>query len=168
MFYSWFCLFVFSDICFILTSIFSFYLQLENPNKRLRISIIQTPKKTGPERVPAKKLAMLTPPNLNQFSIVWVKVRGYKDWPGVIEAEIRGRYRIHFFGDYTTFTVTRNKITNFYEGFGIFKHTFDDPKLKKAVQEACICMMSKTDKCPDYCSVCAIVKRTIVKRTIEN
>lgn len=110
-------------------------------------------------RVPAKKLALLTPPNLNDFSIVWVKVRGHKDWPGVIENQVRGRYKIHFFGDYTTFIVTKNKITNFYEGFGLFKHTFEDVKLKKAVQEACICMMNEANRSPDHCLVCAIVNR---------
>lgn len=119
-----------------------------------------TPKRSARKRVYASKLALLMPPNLSQFGIVWVKVRGYKDWPGVIEAEVKGCYRIHFFGDYTTAVVKRNKITNFYEGFGIFKHTFDDPKLRKAVQEACICMMNESYKSPNFCLVCAIANKT--------
>lgn len=73
-------------------------------------------------------LALITPPDLSQFAICWIKVRGFKDWS--IEQCVNGKYVIHFFGDYTfSQPVSRNKITNFYEGFSIFKHTFDDPKL---------------------------------------
>lgn len=145
-------------------TISTFYLQPKNPNKRhCSNTIVPTPKRRVPaiKRVPVNKLAMLTPPNLDRFSIVWVKVRGYKDWPGVIEEEIKGRYKIHFFGDYSTIIVTKKTVTNFYEGFGLFKHTFDDLKLKKAVQEACICMMRKAKTNPDHCLVCDIANKTV-------
>lgn len=97
---------------------------------------------------------------MSRFSIVWVKVRGYKDWPGVIENEVDGSFHIHFFGDYTTQIVKQNRITNFYEGFILFQSTFDDVKLKKAVQEACLCMMDQSKpKHPNECAVCEIVNR---------
>lgn len=102
------------------------------------------------------QLALITPPDLSPNAICWVKIRGYKDWPGVIEEEIHGSYRIHFFGDYSRSVVGKNKITNFYEGFSLFQHTFDDSKLNKAIKEACICLMNPL---PGSCLVCAIVTR---------
>lgn len=101
------------------------------------------------------QLALLTPPDLSLYAICWIKVRGFKDWPGVIEEYIGGSYRIHFFGDYKTTTVSKNKITNFYEGFSLFQHTFNDSKLKKAIQEACICLMKVPN--PTSCLVCSIL-----------
>lgn len=116
-------------------------------------------KKSTIKRIPRKsQLPLITPPDLSQYAICWVKIRGYKDWPGVIENHVNGGYEIHFFGDYTTSIVSRSKITNFYEGFSLFKHTFDAPKLKKAIQEACICLMS--DPSPSSCLVCSILKKT--------
>lgn len=102
---------------------------------------------------------ILLPPNLSVNSICWIKIKGYKDWPGVIEDEDNGIFKIHFFGDYTYGYVTRSKITNFYEGFGIFSHTFEARGLKKAIQEACICLMNNPN--PDHCFVCAILARAL-------
>ena len=85
------------------------------------------------------KLALITPPDLSENAICWVKIRGFKDWPTVIERCVNGSYEVHFFGDYTRATVGRAKITNFYEGFSLFRHTFDEPKLNKAIKEASIC-----------------------------
>lgn len=99
------------------------------------------------------QLALVTPPDLSKNAICWVKIRGYKDWPGVLEEEINGNYRVHFFGDYTRSVVKKNKITNFYEGFSLFKHTFDNPKLNKAIKEACICLMNDPE--PQNCLVCS-------------
>lgn len=101
------------------------------------------------------KLALITPPDLSLYAICWVKIKGFKDWPGVIEDYVKGRYKIHFFGDYSTAVVGKSKITNFYEGFGLFNHTFDDIKLKKAINEAGICLMGNST--PTSCLVCSIL-----------
>ena len=65
-------------------------------------------------------------------------------------------YKVHFFGDYTRATVGRAKITNFYKGFSLFRHTFDEPKLNKAIKEASICLMS-AQQSPPFCFVCSIL-----------
>lgn len=102
------------------------------------------------------KLSLITPPDLSLFAICWVKVRGFKDWPGVIESRNdKGQYIIHFFGDYTTTTVTKSKITNFFKGFSLFNKTFDAPLLKKAITEACICLTKNIS--PSSCVVCDII-----------
>lgn len=132
--------------------------QPTNPKKQKQLKNDKISKKRKPASSCGQQFAVVTPPDLNQFSIVWVKIRGYKYWPGVIEKEIKGSYKIHFFGDYTNATVKKNRLTDFYEGFGLFKYTFDDVKLKKAIQEACICMMNQT-KQPDSCLVCQIVNK---------
>lgn len=136
------------------------------PNKRMRTGDVVMEMKERKKKATTKRtkrqsnhLALITPPDLTQYAICWVKIRGYKDWPGVIESHVNGKYSVHFFGDYTTSVVARGKITNFYEGFSLFCHTFDAPKLQKAVQEACICLMQNDN--PDSCYVCAIMKRII-------
>lgn len=125
------------------------------PSKRMRYDD-ETSAATTTRKKRKMSLSLITPPDLNRFAICWVKIRGYKDWPGVIEDCVNGKYIIHFFGDYSISTpVTRYKITNFYEGFSLFKHTFDDHKLRKAVQEACICLMNEPS--PSSCLVCSIL-----------
>lgn len=76
-------------------------------------------------------------PSLHRFELVWAYLKGFPSWPGVIE-EItpKGKYRIHFFGDYTRADVTRRCIINFFEGFNQFTCNFGNIKLKKAVEEA--------------------------------
>lgn len=111
---------------------------------------------------------MITPPDLTLFAICWVKVRGYKDWPGVVEEHSpNGKYGIHFFGDNSRAYVNKKQITNFYEGFGLFKKTFDDMLLKKAIQEAVICLSSNTT--PTSCFVCDIIehKRKMYKNKVN-
>lgn len=87
-----------------------------------------------------RKQSMLVslPPALRQYELVWAKVKGYSLWPGIIEAETpKGRYRIHFFGDYSSCDVSKNKIVHMMEGFNTFL-TVDihNPKLNKAINEA--------------------------------
>lgn len=114
-------------------------------------------KKKRVNRKKVKSLSLVTPPDLSQYAVCWVKVKGYTDWPGVIERITNdGKYEIHFFGDYTTSIVTKSKITNFFEGFSLFSSTFDAPKLNKAITEAGICMM-KNPK-PETCYICEILK----------
>lgn len=70
-----------------------------NPNKRSRLEGRKISKRKNKKRAPTRGLQLqsITPPDLSRFSIVWVKVRGYKDWPGVIKNEVDGSFRIHFF-----------------------------------------------------------------------
>lgn len=111
-----------------------------------------------PAKVTRKnKLALTTPPDLSEHAICWVKIRGYKDWPAVIERCVNDIYEVHFFGDYTKAKVGRTKITNFYEGFSLFHKTFDTPKLAKAIKEASICLMNATPQNPSFCYVCSIL-----------
>lgn len=107
-------------------------------------------------KVKQRCLGLITPPDLTQYAVCWIKIKGFCDWPGVIESHAAGEYSIHFFGDYTTAVVKRSKITNFFEGFSLFSHTFDKPNLKKAIQEACICLMKNST--PDSCFVCNIIE----------
>lgn len=143
-----------------------------HPNKRMRIDdgkkdeLVSVKEKTQENEVQRKKknaksrekkvrqIPLITPPDVSMFAICWVKVRGFRDWPGVIENCVNGKYTIHFFGDYTRSTVTKKALTNFYEGFSLFSHTFEKPELSKAIKEACICLMKTPN--PSTCLVCEI------------
>lgn len=119
--------------------------------KRIReLNVEKTPAKQvrrKPRSVCKKRsLAVIAPPDVSPYSICWIKIRGYNDWPGVIEREINGKYEIHFFGDYSRAIVGKAKITNFFEGFSLFHNTFDAPLLKKAIKEACICLIKTIKK----------------------
>lgn len=113
---------------------------------------------------------LISPPNLSTYAISWIKIRGYKDWPGVIEGcNSKGQYEIHFFGDYSRGTATKSKITNFFEGFSLFNDTFDDTKLSKAIKEACLCLSRNPH--PTSCVVCDMLnfKRNLkTKKTLSN
>lgn len=136
---------------------------MPNDDDSLKIKRLKTEPKTSTGKkivkkrkvIPKHQLALLTPPDLSMYAICWIKVRGYKDWPGVIENFKNGKYDIHFFGDYTTARVNKSQITNFYEGFNLFNSTFDDILLQKAIQEACICLMGASS--PSVCYVCSII-----------
>lgn len=133
------------------------------PNKRARVEVQEicvTSSKPSNKRGKKKQgkkvsqLSLITPPDLSTFAICWVKLRGFNEWPGVIESCVNGKYNIHFFGDYTRSTVNKKAITNFYEGFSLFSHTFEKLKLSKAIKEACICLMRQPN--PTVCLVCEI------------
>lgn len=53
-----------------------------------------------------------------KYEVVWAHVKGFPNWPGIIEEETpKGKYKIHFFGDYSTSDVGKNKIMHLLEGF---------------------------------------------------
>lgn len=131
-------------------------MQNPTPSKRMKIDS-QVKPVTKTKVIRRNKLALMTPPDLSEYAICWVKIRGFKDWPAVIERCVNGSYEVHFFGDYTRAKVGRNKITNFYEGFSLFHATFDAPKLSKAIKEASICLMSSQQQNPPFCFVCSIL-----------
>lgn len=77
--------------------------------------------------------------------IYWVKLKGYCAWPGVIESVDRGRFCVHFIGDYTKSSVTQSNIfADFENGFLVYN---DGPKtngkLAKAVMEASLFYSSR-------------------------
>lgn len=82
-----------------------------------------TPKRmrfTVPTKTPKKRIIQLqvSLPCFHVNELIWAYVRGYPSWPGVIESiTARGKFLIHFFGDYSRAEVTKSCITNFYEGF---------------------------------------------------
>lgn len=94
-------------------------------------------------------------PNFHINELVWAHVRGYPFWPGVIEKITpKGKYLVHFFGDYSRSELGKSRITNFYEGFNRYSTNFGNIKLKKAVEEARIFLISNIQ--PNACMVCMI------------
>lgn len=78
-----------------------------------------------------------------KYDLVWARVRGFCHWPGVIEDLLQnGKYRIHFFGDYSRADVTRKNIVNYFEGFNDFSCNFGRVHLQKAVKEASFFMFN--------------------------
>lgn len=77
-------------------------------------------------------------PSLRKYEMIWAHIKGYPNWPGIIEEETpKGKYRIHFFGDYTTSEVTKNKIMHLMEGFNKFTTVVaPTAQLTKAITEA--------------------------------
>lgn len=86
--------------------------RLTNPKEGSSNSDVLKPK-SKPRRTNCKKVpstAMRLKPSLRRFEMVWAHIRGYKNWPGIIEEETpKGKYKIHLFGDYSTSEVGKNK-----------------------------------------------------------
>lgn len=89
--------------------------------------------------------------------MVWAHVKGFKNWPGIIEEETpKGKYKIHFFGDYTTSEVGANKIMHLMEGFKNYASMEKPtPLLIKAITEA---QMFILDKNVTECPICKMMK----------
>lgn len=97
-------------------------------------------------------------PSLRKFELVWAHVRGFSVWPGIIKSETRrGRYLIHFFGDYTVSEVGKNHIFHFMEGFNRYS-LLEKPSLLliKAVKEVKIFLFD--DVVPNECYICKMLK----------
>lgn len=112
----------------------------------------------------------LREPLLQVNELVWAKMRGFPHWPGVIEnITRRGKYSIHFFGDYTRSEITASNIWNFFEGFSLYSDS-SNQKLRKAVDEARTFLLSAT-KLSNQCIVCQIPKLKMwrnYKRHVRN
>lgn len=94
-------------------------------------------------------------PSFRIYEFVWAYVRGFAYWPGVIESETKkGKYVVHFFGDYTRAEVGRNRIAHFFEGFEQYSGHNGNHKLEKAINEARIFLVS--ERTIDECMVCQI------------
>lgn len=97
------------------------------------------------------------PPALRQLEMVWAYVRGSPYWPGIIEAELPdGKYKIHFFGDYTTCNVNKSKIKHFLEGFNDYSKMKKPTNLLiKAVEESKIFLFEAQK--PHRCYICQML-----------
>lgn len=96
-------------------------------------------------------------PTLHEYELVWAYIKGYPSWPGVIEEFMpNGKYRIHFFGDYTRAEVPRRCIINYFEGFNQFACNFGNIKLRKAVEEANFFLFGNDDA--SECYVCKVLE----------
>lgn len=96
-------------------------------------------------------------PSFEIHEFVWAYVRGFAYWPGVIEKiTSKGKYLVHFFGDYTRAEIGRNRIAHFYEGFEQYSGHNGNFKLQKAIKEARIFLM--TERTFNECMVCKIPK----------
>lgn len=119
------------------------------PSQSTSVSSIVKPKSVKTRKINrnrSKTSNALMQPFL-RFDLVWAHVRGYCYWPGVIEDILNnGRYRIHFFGDYSEQCVTRNKIVNYFDGFNQFGYNFNSTGLQKAVKEATFFCSTKNPK----------------------
>lgn len=87
--------------------------------------------------------------------MIWGYVRGSSYWPGVIEGETpKGKYNIHFFGDYTNYDLPKSKIMHIMEGFNRMS-TERNGNLNKAILEA---KMFVFDQNRQTCAICEMLK----------
>lgn len=88
--------------------------QTDEPNKKRRKKSTEShtlvrKSKRASRKVPATALCLK--PALREYEMVWAHIKGFRNWPGIIEHETpKGMYKIHFFGDYSTSEVSKNKI----------------------------------------------------------
>lgn len=96
-------------------------------------------------------------PALHQHQLVWAHIKGFPFWPGVLEQILpNGKFRIHFFGDYSRSDVTRRCILEYFEGFNQFECNFGNIRLKKAVEEAKYFLFGNNNS--KECYVCKILE----------
>lgn len=123
-----------------------------------RSKAIALKQKTKPKRM--KKLpatALCLRPAFQKYEMVWAHVRGYRNWPGIIEEETpKGKYKIHFFGDYSTSDVGKNQIMHLLGGFKDYA-VADKPTqlLYKAISEAQLFILEQNRK---TCPICELFK----------
>lgn len=100
---------------------------------------------------------MTLKPALEKYEIVWAHIRGYALWPGIIEELCaNGKYKIHFFGDYSISYVTKYKIVHYMEGFSSYSnYTKTNLLLHKAVRETQIFLFER--EIPKCCYICKVL-----------
>lgn len=102
--------------------------------------------------------ALCLKPTLQKYEMVWAHVKGFRNWPGIIEGETKsGKYKIHFFGDYSSSDVSKNKIMHLLEGFKDYAVADrPTPLLKKAITEAQMFILDKNVR--TTCPICDMLK----------
>ena len=113
------------------------------------------------------KMALM--PTIQKHELVWAYIKSFPSWPGVVEdITKKGKYLIHFFGDYTRAEVTRRFICNYFEGFSEFACNFGNNKLRKAVEEAKYFLLGNNDTTECYvCKVLAFKRQLMLNREIN-
>lgn len=139
---------------------------VQNVTKRRRVQESEKPpkpnaKKTGKNirrqsRMIATKINMMMP-SLIKYEMVWAHIKGYPVWPGIIEGvSVKGRYLIHFFGDYSVSEVTKDKLFHFLEGFTKYSLlTSPSALLHKAVEESKLFLFDDDEK--TCCCICKML-----------
>lgn len=96
-------------------------------------------------------------PSLYKYELVWAHVKGYPIWPGIIEDELpNGKYRIHFFGDYSRSDVNKTKIMHLMEGFDHYTAMVEPSTLLlKAMHECKLFVFEQNRK---TCPICEVFK----------
>lgn len=117
--------------------------------------------------IPMKKIpstALCLKPALRKFEMVWAHVKGYRNWPGIIEGETpNGQFTIHFFGDFSRSNVSKHKIMHLLEGFKDYAN-IEKPTalLVRAITEAQMFILDQNRK---TCPICELQK---LKQSDEN
>lgn len=106
-------------------------------------------------------------PALHKYEMVWAHVCGFANWPGIIEEEtVAGKYRIHFFGDYTKGDVTKGKIMHLMEGFNHYTTSQASTiRLIKAIKEAQLFIF---DVNRSSCPICDMLKLKLNSNQLTN
>lgn len=116
----------------------------EPPEKKSKPNTEAKRKAKAKRKMKSKRISMVTvaalalKPALQRYEMIWAHVKGFRNWPGIIENETtKGKYKIHFFGDYSTSDVSKNKIMHLMEGFKDYTNA-DKPThlLRKAIEDA--------------------------------
>lgn len=107
-------------------------------------------------------------PSFQVNELVWAHIRGFPYWPGVIEnVTNKGKYLVHFFGDYSRGEISRNNVANFFDGFEHYSSHGGNLKLQKAINEARIFLLS--ERTVNECLVCKIPKiKAMYREQIAN
>lgn len=125
--------------------------RIDDQSSQVKKSQTKSKQRSNSNRTRKYSMVLCLPPSLRKFEMIWAHVRGYSLWPGIIEEEMpNGRFRIHFFGDYTRCDVTKSKIIHMMEGFNTFSTVeVRSPQLNKAIREAAFFVFDEERKsCP--------------------
>lgn len=102
--------------------------------------------------------------DIKQFQLYWVKLRGFSEWPAVVESSNeKGEFTVHFFGDYTKSSKLNSSrfLYNFKDGIIAFNEKPNpNNKLVKAVKEALLSYEKiRNKKPPTSCCICNYLNR---------
>lgn len=139
------------------------------PTKRAKIINREDgPKQRRRPRTQTKKVAstaLMMKPSLRKFELIWAHIRGYRNWPGIIERETEdGRYEIHFFGDYSMAIVRKSQIMHLLEGFNdYYADKAPTALLVKAITEAEMFILDQNHR--QECPICKMfeIKNTLAE-----
>lgn len=129
--------------------------KITDDKKSHTVSLPKSKKKPTNKNDRPKPVNSLMQP-FRKYDLVWARVRGFCHWPGVVENILNdGKYRIHFFGDYSYSNVTRKNIVNYFDGFNEFACNYGNNNLRKAVKEATLFLFDKNTG--NECFVCKML-----------